>query len=67
MDSSRLQRLSATMGAVRELVVRELRAASDGRAGSVRTLAMALEMLEVLWSEVRQLADEQERLQRRVG
>jgi len=64
MDSSRHQRLSATIGAVRELIVRDLRAAGDGRAASARTLAMALELLEVLWSELRQLADEHERMQR---
>ena len=62
MDSSRQQRLSATMGAVRELIVHDLRAAGDGH--TVRTLSMALELLEVLWAEVRQLADEHERLLR---
>ena len=64
MDSSRQQRLSATMGAVRELIVHDLRAAGDGRAASARTLSMSLELLEVLWAELRQLADEHERLQR---
>ena len=67
MDSPRLQRLSVTMSAVREQIVRELRAASDGRAASTRTLSMALELLEVLWSELRQLAEEHERLQRSAG
>ncbi|HEX2648837.1 MAG TPA: hypothetical protein VHN19_02745 [Burkholderiales bacterium] len=61
MDSSRQQRLSATMGAVRELIVRDLRAAGEGGVPSARTLSMALEMLEVLWAELRQLADERER------
>ena len=67
MDSPRLQRLSVTMSAVREQIVRELRAAADARAASTRTLSMALELLEVLWSELRQLAEEQERLQRSAG
>ena len=62
MDSSRQQRLSVTMGAVRELIVHDLRAAGDGH--TVRTLSRALELLEVLWAELRQLADERERVQR---
>ena len=60
MDEFRQQHLSATMGAVRERIVRDLRAASEGAAPSTRTLSMALEMLELLWSELRQL-DERER------
>lgn len=52
------------MGAVRELIVHDLRAAGDGRAASARTLSMALELLEVLWAECRRLADEHERMQR---
>jgi hypothetical protein len=64
MENDRLQRLSVTMGAVRELIVRELRASADGRAASSRTLSMTLELLEVLWAELRQVSDERERLHR---
>ena len=64
MDNSRQQRLSATVGAVRELIVHDLRAAGDGHTGSPRTLAMALELLEVLWAELRRLADEKGRMGR---
>ncbi len=65
MENPRLQRLSVTMGAVREMIARDLRASADGRPASGRTLAMALELLEVLWSELRQMSDEHDRL--RVG
>jgi hypothetical protein len=54
MEDHRLQRLEVTVGAMREQIVRELRAAADGRAASGRTLSMALELLEVLWAELRQ-------------
>jgi len=64
MDSSRQQRVSATMGAVRELIVRDLRASADGRPASARTLTMALELLELLWAELRQLSEEHERMAR---
>ena len=64
MENVRLQRLSVTMGAVRELIVRDLRASADGRLGSPRTLTMALELLELLWAELRQLSEEKERMAR---
>ena len=66
-DNPRLQRLSITIGAVREGIVRELRASADGRAASGRTLSMALELMEVLWAELRQLSEEHDRLHRALG
>ena len=62
MENPRLQRLSVTMGAAREMIARELRASAGGQAGSHRTLAMALELLEVLWCELREMSDEHDRL-----
>lgn len=67
MDTPRLQRLSVTMGAVRELLVQEMRASGAGPAGPGRALSMALELLEVLWAELRQMTEEQERLRRALG
>jgi len=55
------------MGAVRELIVRDLRATSDGRPASPRTLTMALELLELLWAELRQTSEEHERMSRALG
>ena len=55
------------MATVRESIVRELRAAADGRVASSRTLSMALELLEVLWAELRLLNEEQQRLHRAIG
>ena len=55
------------MSAVRESIVRELRAAAEGRVASSRTLSMALELLEVLWAELRLLSEEHARLHRTVG
>ena len=66
-DNPRLQRLSITIGAVREGIVRELRASADGRAASGRTLSMTLELMEVLWAELRQLSEEHDRLHRSLG